>query len=310
MKAEFDLDSFLPTNIGGGVQRHVGNLGMWGLHLAKLAFLAYSTFHGIHAARAYAEDGLALTFQIVGIAVTELTLLSLYLSWHNGRITNMAQKLAAFSVYTVGFLLACAAIVADSQATAGYELTPWLQLYLAWVLPIAPAVMALGALLVHSLSPDAEQTRTWAAQQVMMDGLKHKAQLALENAELEEAKTLQAIRLQSRFEVLRSLQDFWRQDGTQRLIHETAQANLPSLLRAAGIIVDPQMVDGTPKALPESAASAAEADSGESAEDTAIDETEPLRGMTTDELMKLVQSMMQGGEATPTVPFEQNGHAS
>ena len=33
-------------------------------------------------------------------------------------------------------------------------------------------------------------------------------------------------------------------------------------------------------------------------------------GMTTEELMKLVQSMMQGGEATPTVPFEQNGHAS
>lgn len=302
MKAEFDLDSFLPTHPSGGVQQHVGTIGMWGLHLAKLAFLAYSTFHGIHAARAYAEDGLALAFQIVGIAVTELTLLSLYLSWHNGRITKMAQKLAAFAVYAIGFLLACAAIVADSQATAGLPLTRWLELYLAWVLPIAPAVMALGALLVHSLSAEAEQTRTRAAQQVLMDDLKHTARLALENAELEEAKTLQAIRLQSRFEVLRSLQDFWRQDGTQRLIHETAQANLPTLLRAAGIIID------APKALPTEAATAA-VDDVSADEGDHPDTADNPRGMTTEEVVSLVKSIVQGADEVPSVPFEQNGHS-
>lgn len=298
MKTDFDLDSFLPSENSRSAQRHVGHIGMWGLHLAKLAFLAYSTFHGIHAARAYAEDGLALAFQIVGIGVTELTLLSLYLSWHNGRITQMAQKLAALAVYAVGFLLACAAIVADSQATAGLPLTRWLALYLAWVLPIAPAVMALGALLVHSLSAEAAQTRTWAAQQMLLDDLKHQARLALENAALEEAKTLQAIRLQSRIEVLRSLQHFWRQDETQRQIHATAQANLPTLLRAAGIVVDPQQSD---KALTARSPEVATAILSEPPNIAGDKEQVP----TTEDIMALVKSLVQ--EDVMTVPFEENG---
>lgn len=53
----------------------------------------------------------------------------------------------------VGFLLACLGIVADSQLQAGAALSPWLSAYLLWGLPVAPAVMALGALLVHELDP-------------------------------------------------------------------------------------------------------------------------------------------------------------
>ena len=179
--------------------RVVGVVGMWGLHLAAVTFALYSGYHGISATVYYrAAGGLGQVAGIVGIVTIELVLLSLYLSWHNGRITGAAQSIAAGVTGAVGFTLACLGIVADSQLQAGLELSPWLALYLHWGLPIAPAVMALGALLVHELDPGQLRARRESNERSELEEAKFMAHVAGLRAELEAARIVANMQLNAK----------------------------------------------------------------------------------------------------------------
>lgn len=236
----FEQDFFnqdKPAGPGRGGQA-MGALGGWGLHLAKVAFLLYSGYHGISASWTYAGNSdLARVAQTVGIVALEVVLFSLYLAWHNQRITGTEQSIAAGVTYGVGFALACLGIVADSQLHAGIALSGALGWYLRHGLPLAPAVMALGAVLTHMLAPGQLRARREAAERVEFEQEQFDAHMAAQRAEMEAAKLVKNFQLNARMGAARQIAQWYSSDQAQRAIAQTALHNAPALLRAAGVNV-------------------------------------------------------------------------
>lgn len=237
----FEKDYFQSEPDAGPSQsgQLVGGAGMWGLHLAAVAFAVYSGYHGISATARYrADSGLGMAAGIVGIVVIELVLLSLYAAWHNGKINGAAQSIAAAVTGGVGFILACLGIVADSQLQAGATLSPWLAAYLLWGLPIAPAVMALGALLTHELAPAQLRARRESSENDRLAEARFAAHIATMRAELEAAKTVGNMQLNARAAAARQIASWYGSDAAQQAITATAIQNAPAMLRAVGINVN------------------------------------------------------------------------
>ena len=261
----FEKDYFqqdAPTG-PGRAGRVVGGVGMWGLHVAALAFAIYSGYHGISATAAYrAGGGLGQAAGIVGIVVIELVLLSLYLSWHNGRITGAGQSIAAGVTAGAGFILACMGIVADSQLQAGIELSAWLSAYLRWGLPIAPALMALGALLTHELAPAQLRARRESVERDSYAETQFMANMARLAAELDAAKTVANMQLNARAAAAKQVAAWYSSDQAQRAITATALQNAPALLRSIGVEVDAAAGQGAPVGLDAGALQAAASTGG------------------------------------------------
>ncbi len=195
---------------------------------------------------------------IVGIITIELVLLSLYLAWHNGRITGAAQSIAAGATAAVGFILACLGIVADSQLQAGYELSGWLAVYLSWGLPIAPAVMALGALLTHELDPGQLRARREANERVDLEEARFTAHVAGLRADLETARIVANMQLNAKAAAAKQVAAWYGTDQAQRAITATALQNAPNLLRSIGVDVDAADLDQGQGASLDAAASTVE----------------------------------------------------
>ena len=237
----FENDYFQDEHPAGPSKggRIVGNAGMWGLHLAAVSFALYSGYHGISATAAYrADSGLGMAAGIVGIVTIELVLMSLYLAWHNGRITGPAQSIAAGVTAFIGFILACLGIMADSQLQAGIPLSPWLSAYLSWGLPIAPAIMALGALLTHELAPGQLRARRESNERDELEETRFSAKIAAMRAELEAAKTVANMQLNARTSAARQIGAWYGSEAAQRAITTTALQNAPGLLRSIGVNVE------------------------------------------------------------------------
>jgi len=220
----------------GRAGKAVGSIGSWGLHLALITFMIYSGYHGISATATYrADSGLGMAAGIVGIVTIELVLNSIYLAWHNGKITGAAQSIAAGATFAIGFILACLGIVADSQLQAGLPLSSWLSAYIMWVLPIAPAVMALGALLTHELAPSQLRARRESEKRDDVDEARFKAHMARLLAEMEAAKTVANMQLNARKAAAQQIAQWYSSEQAQRAIVDTARTNAPALLRAIGV---------------------------------------------------------------------------
>lgn len=213
----------------------VGGMGTWGLHFAKVAFLVYSGYHGISASINYAGNSdLERVAQSAGIVVLEVTLLSLYFAWHNQKITGAPQQIAAGITYALGFILACMGIIADSQLHAGVAMSPWMVGYLKWVLPIAPAVMALGALLTHELAPHQLRSMKQADEKDKFAKTHFEAHMAGQRAQLEAAKIILNMQLNAQTTAAKQVGQWYNGQEAQQAISSTAMQNAPALLRAAG----------------------------------------------------------------------------
>lgn len=237
----FDTDFFEEKEDAGPGRAGVlvGMGGLWLLHIAKIAFLIYSGYHGISATAAYRGGGqLAAAAGMVGIVVVEVVLFALYLAWHNQRITGTAQSLAAAITYAIGFVLACMGIVADSQLNAGMGLSPWLAAYVGWGLPVAPAVMALGALLTHELDPRQLHGRKKAAELAAWAEERFSAHMAAERASMEQKKLLANMQLNAKAAAAKQIAQWYSSDQAQKAITAAAMQNAPALLRAIGVDVD------------------------------------------------------------------------
>jgi hypothetical protein len=238
----FDPSDFFKDDQSGDVGRMgrtAGSIGAWILHLAKVTFLLYSGAHAINATLNFAgSSDWAKAAQIVGIVTLEAVLLGIYLAWHNGKITGPAQSVTAGVTYAVGFTLACLGIVADSQINAGVTMAGWLVWYLTWGLPIAPAVMAAGAILTSELAQEKLRQREQSNERAALEDEEFKAALAIQRAELKEAQTLRGMQLASRQAVLSELHRVYTSPDVQKAIASTAVNNAPALLKAAGIHVE------------------------------------------------------------------------
>lgn len=236
----FEQDYFSePELVGPGRAGEVmGHIGEWGLHLAKVSFLIYSGYHGISATAAYrGQSELAAVAGIVGIVVVEIVLLSLYLAWHNQRITGAAQSIAAAVTYGIGFGLACLGIVADSQIHAGLPLSSWLSAYIRWGLPVAPAIMALGALLAHELAPAQLRARRQSADKLEQADQEFRAYMAGLRAEMDAAKIIRNMQLNAKTSAAKQIAAWYSSDQAQQAITGTAMQNAPAIFRAIGVDV-------------------------------------------------------------------------
>jgi uncharacterized membrane protein len=222
-----------------GVSRAVGTIGIWFLHLCAIAFLLYSGAHGINAALQFAGSSTpAKVAQIVGIIVIESVLFGIYLAFLNGKITGPAQTIAAGITYLIGFTLACLGIIADSQLNSGVAMSSEILLYLRWGLPIAPAVMALGALLIHVLSPHNMRDRRRAEQERDLEETSFSTHLIIEQARAEEILAKQALQAMSRKAVVNELENIYTSAEFREAIKRTAVEKAPELFADAGILVD------------------------------------------------------------------------
>lgn len=244
----FSHDDSSPSRAG----RLVGTAGLWLLHLAKVGFLIYSGYHGISATANYrGQLGLAAAAGIVGIVVVEVVLLALYLAWHNQRITGTAQSLAAGGTYAIGFCLACMGIVADSQIHAGMAISPWLASYVGWGLPVAPAIMAFGALLTHELDPHQLHARRKAVELAAWTEAQFVAHMAAERAKMAQQKLLANMQLNAKQTAAQQIAQWYNTPQAQNAITAAAMQNAPALLRAIGIPVADVDVDANRNGRPE-----------------------------------------------------------
>lgn len=217
----------------------VGNVGLWLLHLVMLTFAIYSGAHGINASLGYAgSSAFSKIAQVIGIVTIEVVLFGIYLSFLNGRITGAAQSIAAGITFMLGFTLALLGIVADSQVNSGLIVSREIRFYLTWILPIAPGFMALGALLIHVLSPHTLQYRKRDQQKRELEELSFSASLAIERARAEEEISKKGLQLLSRKAVFKELESIYSSAEFREAIKRTAIDRAPELFSEAGILID------------------------------------------------------------------------
>ena len=249
-------DFFADTNgnaskTGGAV----GGIGAWILHLVVFAFAIYSGYHGINAtSRYHANSGLGMAAGIIGILVIEFVLIGLYLAFFNRRITGGSQKVAAAATAGVGFILSCMGIVGDSQMQAGIPVSGWLSAYLSWGLPIAPALMALGAAVVMATEPKHLRLMAQAVKEEDFQEVKHTKAIAAKTANLFVAQQLANMQLNAKMDAARYLLAAHKTPEVQRAIQQSAHANMPELMRSIGIdlpygaVIEGQLIEPRPTA--------------------------------------------------------------
>lgn len=225
----------------GGRQIAAGQIGAWLLHLAKLLVLLYTGYHGIHASVAYGGGGLGTFFQAAGIVVVELTLLGLYLAFVGAYINDGIQRWIAFAVYGIGLLTVILTSVADSIATAGYDIPAALLLYLQFGLPVSPVVMLLGGFLVHYFEPTAVRGRAESSKREELAEVKFQAWMASQSADLTAKKTVANAMLNAKTSAAQQIAAQFQSPDVQAAIKATALANLPALLTSIGI--NPETLD-------------------------------------------------------------------
>ena len=220
----------------------MGGIGLWLLHFTKIGLLAYTSYHGIHAALMYAGDNpLATIFQIFGFVVIEATLLGLYIAWLNKMLLGVQQRVAAFAVYVVCLLIACFGVLVDSQLAllSIEQLPPLSNWYLLWGLPFAPLLAGVGGAIVHALDPDnlAEQAqeRAHREHQRALQDTRFTADIRQQEAALEVNKTVANMQLASRLYVASVLHETVKQPWVIQKLQTQALRDLPTLLNAAGI---------------------------------------------------------------------------
>ena len=222
-----------------GVSGVMGKIGLGLLHFTKITFLVYSGYHGISATLANAgTNEIAKVAQVVGIVTLELTLLGLYISYHNQKITGSAQLLAAVGTYLIGFVMACLGIVADSQLHAGYDMSGWLLAYMQWVLPLSPAIMAFGAGLTHELSPEQKAKRAEARNKADIITINSASRLAMKKAELHRSQQRASMILGAQLSAIEQERAWYNTDTAQRAITAAAMRGAPATLKAAGFDID------------------------------------------------------------------------
>lgn len=241
-----------PHGRAGGI---VGGIGAWILHLVVFAFAFYSAYHGISAtSRYHADNGLGLAAGVAGIVVIEVVIIGLYLAFFNRRITGDMQQIAAGATAGLGFVLSCLGIVGDSQMQAGAAVASWLSAYLTWGLPIAPALMALGAAVVMATEPKHLRGMEAAVKEDDYAGKRHTAQMSARNAQLLAAQQIANMQLNGQMQAARYLLTAYRSPDVQEHIQRSALANMPDLMRAIGVdlpygtVIEGQTVEPLPAA--------------------------------------------------------------
>lgn len=231
----------------------LGGVGAFILHTVVIALLIYSGYHGIHASARYRESqGLGNAAGIVGILIIELVMLGIYLAYFYRRITGDGQKYAAGATFGVGVVLISMGIVGDSLLQAGIALPSWLATYLTLGLPVAPVIMSIGAAVVMATEPKLIRQIKATLKREDAAEKRHAARMKAEDAKLMVAQSAANLQLNSLQMTAEYAHAAYRAPEVQQAIQAAALANLPELLRGAGImlpygtVIEGQVVEPLP----------------------------------------------------------------
>jgi hypothetical protein len=208
------------------------------LHVIKGAFVVYSGAHNIQASLLATGDNIfAVTAQIVGVLVLEITISALYMAGMAGRITGRLQSVIAAFFWLIGIAMASAGIIADSRLHAGYELGELLSWYISTGLFLAPVVMVVGAVLGRVYrscvgSEDRQQPRSGRHGSPASSWC-----LLAEKAAHESRRIVHNIRLGAQRQMAIEAKKYYRSPAVQAVLQETAVSSLQDVLRQAGINV-------------------------------------------------------------------------
>ena len=216
----------------------LGGFGALILHLVVIALLIYSGYHGIHASARYREtQGLGNAAGIIGILIIEFVMLGIYLAYFYRRITGDGQKYAAAATFGIGVILVSMGIVGDSLLQAGIALPSWLGTYLTFGLPIAPVIMGMGAAAVLAAEPKLNRQIRAVLKQEDAAEKRHTARMRAEDAKLMVAQSAANLQLNSLQMTAEYAHAAYRAPEVQQAIQAAALANLPELLRGAGVML-------------------------------------------------------------------------
>ena len=231
----------------------LGGVGAFILHTVVIALLVYSGYHGIHASARYRESqGLGNAAGIVGILIIELVMLGIYLAYFYRRITGDGQKYAAGATFGVGVILISMGIVGDSLLQADIALPAWLDTYLMFGLPIAPVIMSIGAAVVMATEPKLIRQIKATLKGEDAAEKRHNARMKAEDAKLKVAQSAANLQLNTLQMTAEYAHAAYRAPEVQRAIQAAALANLPELLRGAGVmlpygtVIEGQTIDPLP----------------------------------------------------------------
>lgn len=249
-----NLQDFFATNPDAAKGGVLGGFSALLLHLIMVAFTIYSGYHGIHASAHYrAAAGLGAAAGVIGILIIEVTLIGIYLAYFYRRITGDAQKALAAVTFGIGFLFACLGIVGDSQMQAGIEVSSWLSSYLAWGLPVAPAIMALGASAVLATEPRLLRLIRLTFKHEEYEEKRTRFQEQHADARRAIAQSTANVQLNTMLMTNAYVLAAWKTPEVQAYIQASAIENVPDILRQVGVNVPydaPLVIEGQVAPLP------------------------------------------------------------
>ena len=249
-----NLQDFFAANSDEAKGGVLGGFSAVLLHLIMVAFTIYSGYHGIHASAHYrAAAGLGAAAGVIGILIIETTLIGIYLGYFYRRITGDAQKALAGVTFGIGFLFACLGIVGDSQMQAGIEVSSWLSSYLAWGLPVAPAIMALGAAAVLATEPRLLRLIRLTFKHEEYEEKRTRFQEQHADARRAIAQSTANVQLNTMLMTNAYVLAAWKTPEVQAYIQASAVENVPDILRQVGVNVPydaPLVIEGQVAPLP------------------------------------------------------------
>lgn len=249
-----NLQDFFAANPDAAKGGVLGGFSAILLHLIMVAFTIYSGYHGIHASAHYrAAAGLGAAAGVIGILIIEVTLIGIYLAYFYRRITGDAQKALAAVTFGIGFIFACLGIVGDSQMQAGIEVSSWLSSYLAWGLPVAPAIMALGASAVLATEPRLLRLIRLTFKHEEYEEKRTRFQEQHADARRAIAQSTANVQLNTMLMTNAYVLAAWKTPEVQAYIQASAIENVPDILRQVGVNVPydaPLVIEGQVSPMP------------------------------------------------------------
>lgn len=197
-----------------------------------ILFLLYSGAHNVINAFTRAENVVFFVFVVVGILSVELMLWAVYNHWKDGRLIGPMQSLSLVAG-GVAMFYATAGILA--QAQAGGEVSGWLSMYYAWVLPTSAPVMFVFAFLIQSVDPiaNAERRASELAELTAIDeGVEATEQRRLE---LDYRRGLRQLKAGAQRERLSALWGEALSRRVRKAFKLSARVEMPRILKLMGV---------------------------------------------------------------------------
>jgi hypothetical protein len=178
--------------------------------------------------------------------------MSIWIAWHNHKITGTKQSFAAVFTWLFCIGLEAMAVLADSQLhiyTLNKQALPeYLQSYMMWGLPLSPIISLLGAVAISESDPAQFRARKQAAEWDEVTEAEFDAHITAQRVRMESEKMLANMQLNAQQSAAKQIVAWAQGPEAQEALTQAARKNAPALFRSIGVNLDhllPNVIEGT-----------------------------------------------------------------